>query len=147
MASLYGRNPSDTFPELLKLNNLGSGLDVTLREVEDGNGQVSPLKLATNKIALHGQIWPASGSIAGRALKVSTTANTLEWGRVATNEIDENPLNLFFTTSRARAAISATGALTYNSTTGVITTSATTLAGYGITDALTKTQTLDGGGF
>lgn len=147
MSSLYGRTPSDTYPELLKLNNTGNGLDVTLRDVEDGIGQVSPIKLAVNKIAFHGQLWPASGAIAGRAMKVSTTANTLEWGRVATNEIDENPLNLFFTTSRARAAISATGALTYNSSTGVITTSATTLAGYGITDALTKSQTLDGGNF
>lgn len=147
MATLYGRTPSATYPELLKLNHTGGGLDATLREVEDGEGKVSPLKLAVGKVSLHGQIWPAAGSQTGKVLKVTPTANTLEWGTVATNEIDENPLNLFFTTSRARAAISATGAISYNSTTGVITTNATTLAGYGITDALTKTQSLDGGSF
>jgi len=147
MSTLYGRTPSATYPELLKLNHTGGGLDVTLRDVEDGEGVVTPLKLAIGKISIHGQLWPSSGAVTGKVLKVTSTANTLAWGTVSTNEIDENPLNLFFTTSRARASISATGALTYNSTTGVITTRATTLAGYGITDALTNSQTLDGGGF
>jgi hypothetical protein len=147
MATLYGRTPSATYPELLKLNHIGGGLDATLREVEDGEGKVTPLKLAVGKMSLHGQIWPSTGSQTGKVLKVTSTANTLEWGTVSTNEIDENPLNLFFTTSRARSAISASGAISYNSTTGVITTNATTLAGYGITDALTKTQSLDGGSF
>jgi hypothetical protein len=147
MSTLYGRTPSTTYPELLKLNHDGGGLDTILRDVEDGDGQPSPLKLAVDKISLHGQIWPSSGSQTGKVLKVTSSANTLEWGTVSTNEIDENPLNLFFTTSRARSAISASGAITYNSTTGVITTNATTLAGYGITDALTKSQPLDGGDF
>jgi hypothetical protein len=120
MSTLYGRTPSATYPELLKINHTGGGIDATLREVEDGEGVVTPLKLAVGKLAIHNQLWPSTGAVTGKVLKVSSTANTLVWGSLATNEIDENPLNLFFTTSRARASISATGAIAYDSSTGVI---------------------------
>ena len=59
--------------------------------------------------------------------------------------------NQYFTTARARSSISASGDLTYTSATGVVsftqdkafsslTGKPTTIAGYGITDAYTKTE-------
>jgi hypothetical protein len=68
-----------------------------------------------------------------------------------TDDLDEGTTNLYFTTARARESISATGDLSYDSATGIIsyngvtsfndlTDIPTTIGGYGITDAYTKTE-------
>lgn len=104
MPSLFNRRPMDSYQELLKLTNTGAGLDVNLRTVEDGLGQVSPLSLSKTQIALNGLIWPTTTPGAGQVLSVGT-GNSLVW-------------------SNADGS-SAIPVLTYQ---GVLATSATTLA-------------------
>jgi hypothetical protein len=83
----------------------------------------------------------ATGGVAGNA----STATTLQTARTingvsfngsanisfGTDSVTEGTTNLYFSNARARAAISATGSLAYNSTTGVIsfTDAVTSVAG------------------
>lgn len=76
--SLIGRAPKDSYPELLKLNNSGAGVDTTLRSVTDGTGNASPLQLSTTQIALNGAVWPTSVGTTGQQLVVGTGGN-LGW--------------------------------------------------------------------
>jgi hypothetical protein len=87
MPTLSGKTPAATFETILTINNIGAGLDGVLRIVEDGNGLQSPLQLSTSAIALNGQIWPSTGSTSGSFLRVSTTANTLEWHVLSATDI------------------------------------------------------------
>ena len=57
--------------------------------------------------------------------------NTLADARISaadTDDLSEGSSNLYHTTARARAAISATGSLSYNNSTGVISYTAPSLA-------------------
>lgn len=78
MASLIGRAPKDSYPELLKLDNTGAGVDVNLRAVQDGTGNNTPLQLSTTQIALNGMAWPASTGNIGQFLTVSSSGQ-LGW--------------------------------------------------------------------
>lgn len=118
MTSLYGRMPSTTYPELLKLNHNNAGLDTTLRTVEDGEGVASPLKLSINQIALHDQIWPSIGAVFGKILKVGPTTNTLVWGTLTSDDLGEGSTNLFY--SNARAAASAPVQTVFGRTNNVV---------------------------
>lgn len=51
MASLSGRTPASTFQNILQIDNGATGVDATLRNVEDGQGQPSAMQLST--IAMH----------------------------------------------------------------------------------------------
>jgi len=82
MPTLFNRKPKNSYQELLKLTNTGAGLDTTLRTVEDGVGQVSPLSLSTTQIALNGLIWPTSTPASGQVLSVGA-GNTLAWTNVS----------------------------------------------------------------
>jgi len=61
------------------------------------------------------------------ALTFATPASS-GGGPANTDSLPEGATNLYFTTARARAAISVSGSLTYNATTGVISYTAPTLA-------------------
>jgi hypothetical protein len=87
MPNLSGKTPASTFKSLLTLNNTNGGLDGILRLVEDGTGLQAPLQLSTSAVALNGQIWPATGATTGSFLRVSTTANTLEWHAITAGDI------------------------------------------------------------
>jgi hypothetical protein len=87
----------------------------------------------------------ASGS-----LSYNSTTGVFSYTTPSTSGITEGT-NLYYTDSRARAAISVSGDLSYSSATGVIsftqnkawsalTGTPTTIAGYGITNAYTKTE-------
>lgn len=68
---------------------------------------------------------------AGRVTSVTTTANAGGGGGSgpsSTDALPEGTTNLYFTQARARAAISATGSLAYNASTGVISYTAPALA-------------------
>lgn len=81
--------------------------------------------------------FPATGE-AGKIYVALDTNKTYRWSGSAYVEISASPgttdaltegaTNLYFTTARARAALSATGAVSYNSATGVI--SAELTSGY-----------------
>jgi hypothetical protein len=72
-------------------------------------------------------------------------------GKDNTDELTEGSTNLFFTQARARAAVSASGDLSYNSSTGAfsftqnkawsaLTGTPSSISGYGITNAYTKAE-------
>jgi hypothetical protein len=50
MATLTGKKPAETYKDLLQVSNANSGIDATLRVVEDGEGTASPLYLASGKL-------------------------------------------------------------------------------------------------
>ena len=81
MTTLKNRKPKDSYKELLKINSVpGSGVDSSLRSVEDGDGTMTPMKIASDKIAFHDKQWPTSGGPAGAFLKVNAADTTkLEW--------------------------------------------------------------------
>jgi hypothetical protein len=55
MPTLAGRAPKNSYPELLKLNNTGTGLSSTLTAVQDGTGVNSPLSLSTTQVSITGR--------------------------------------------------------------------------------------------
>ena len=69
MADLTGKKIANTYKDLLQINSSASnsGLDETLRNVQDGGGTNSPLKLSQTSAAFTGNV-----SIAG-SLKVTGT--------------------------------------------------------------------------
>jgi hypothetical protein len=94
----------------------------------------------------------AQGTKADAALPSADFNSTFDTrlGLKSTTNLTEGT-NLYFTNARARGAVSASGDLSYNSTTGAfsftqdkafssLTGTPTTISGYGITDAYTKTQ-------
>ena len=94
----------------------------------------------------------AQGTKADAALPSADFNTTFDTrlGTKSTTNLTEGT-NLYFTSARARDALSASGDLSYNSTTGAfsftqdkafssLTGTPTTLTGYGISDAYTKTE-------
>ena len=94
----------------------------------------------------------AQGATADAAFPAADFNSTFDTrlGTKSTTNLTEGT-NLYFTNARARSAVSASGDLSYNSTTGAfsftqdkafssLTGKPTTLTGYGISDAYTKTE-------
>lgn len=82
--------------------------------------------------------FPATGETGKIYVNTSaTTNNTYRWGGSSyvliaaspgsTDSVTEGATNLYFTTARARAAISASGSLSYNASTGVVSYTAPTV--------------------
>jgi hypothetical protein len=88
MSSLKGRSPSSAYQELLKVTNPGTGLDATLRNVEDGAGNPSGLQLGTNAIGLYGYHIPANGFAANKVLRINPANNAFEWHCLIANDIN-----------------------------------------------------------
>lgn len=76
MATLAGTKPKDTYGNLLQIPNSNNGADSTLRQVQDGKGNNTPLKLSTSKMGV-GNILDLESRI-NNVLKdnVSKTAHT-----------------------------------------------------------------------
>ncbi len=72
MADLTGKKIKDTYKDLLQVSNSNSGLDGTLRDVEDGEGTVSALKVSTGSISVD------SIKLAGTTISSTTGAITIE---------------------------------------------------------------------
>lgn len=53
MAALTGKTPANTYKDLLQVSNSNSGIDGTLRPVEDGEGTQSPLQLSSAKVNIN----------------------------------------------------------------------------------------------
>ena len=47
MATLTNRAPKDTYKDLLQISNSNSGIDATLRTIEDGEGTSGPFQVST----------------------------------------------------------------------------------------------------
>lgn len=55
-----------------------TGVDGTLRAIEDGAGNATPLSISSTELALNGLAWPTTGAEAGKVLAVSS-GTQLEW--------------------------------------------------------------------
>jgi Concanavalin A-like lectin/glucanases superfamily len=155
MASLLGRAPKDSFQELLKLNNTGAGLDATLRAVQDGTGNSSPLQLSTTQIALNGALWPTSLGTSGQFLQMGANG-TMSWSSIAavnsaviTTALGYTPVNPTALTSYAPLAAPAfTGAPTApTATAGTNTTQLATTAFVTTAVPTNTNQLTNGAGF
>jgi hypothetical protein len=56
MATLTGTKPRNTYKDLLQVSNSNSGIDGTLRSVEDGEGTTGPFKVSTSGVEMSQQL-------------------------------------------------------------------------------------------
>ena len=82
MATLSGNTIASTFGLLLKIDS--TGLDGTLREVEDGDATASPLYLSTGDVAVN----DGAGFIVGNTAQVAMGEVTAEAQILGTTETD-----------------------------------------------------------
>lgn len=80
MTALTGRVPKDTYKDLLQVSNSNSGIDTTLRRVQDGEGTNGALSLSTTQAGLE------DGSGAAPGLVFRQDADTGIW-RPGSNQI------------------------------------------------------------
>lgn len=52
MATLSGRQPNQTYGNLLQVDNSNSGIDGTLRDIQDGEGTAGPFQISTSGLAM-----------------------------------------------------------------------------------------------
>ena len=71
MAALTTKTPKDTYKDLLQVSNSNSGVDGTLRSVEDGEGTSSALKISTGDISVD------NIKIGGNAIQSTDTAGDI----------------------------------------------------------------------
>ena len=62
MGSLANKAIKDSFGDLLQVSNNNTGIDGTVRSIEDGEGTVSPLGLSDSTIQISGHIIPSSNA-------------------------------------------------------------------------------------
>jgi hypothetical protein len=56
MTTLTGKTISQTYKDLLQVSNSNSGVDATLRDVEDGEGTASALQVSTTAVNVNGNL-------------------------------------------------------------------------------------------
>jgi len=69
MTTLTGKKIANSYKDLLQVSNSNSGIDTTLRNVEDGEGTSSPLQLSNSTINLGGTL-----QIGGETLTATVSA-------------------------------------------------------------------------
>jgi len=78
MATLTGRAPKDTYKDLLQISNSNSGIDATLRTIEDGEGTSSTLQLSTTTtqvtatMGITGVLTATAGIVTGGVIRSDT---------------------------------------------------------------------------
>lgn len=77
MSTLKGKSPKDTFGGLLKLES--GSLDNTLKQVEDGFGVATPLKVSKTTFSIHDLAFPNTNATPGYVLAVSADGTAMEW--------------------------------------------------------------------
>jgi hypothetical protein len=77
MATLTGRTPKNSYPELLKIDNFT--INNQLTAVETGDGTHTPLALSTSRISLNGITWPNTGASPMRILALDQTGTSAIW--------------------------------------------------------------------
>jgi hypothetical protein len=124
-----GTSPNDRTGDTLR--DAGTKVNSNFNELYTALGTGTALSIAVSG-ATSGQVLKFNGTNFVPAADLNTDAvtsvNTLTGAVVLyTDNIaeDESPVNLWFTNARARGAVSASTGIAYNSSTGVITLSAT----------------------
>ncbi|MCU1327431.1 MAG: hypothetical protein JWN34_2801, partial [Bryobacterales bacterium] len=69
MTALTGKSPKNTYKDLLQVSNTNSGIDGTLRPVEDGEGTQSPLQISSTAVNIQ-----SGFKLGGLDVSVSGTA-------------------------------------------------------------------------
>jgi len=62
MTTLTGTTPANTYKDLLQVSNSNSGIDGTLRVIEDGEGTASPLSLSLTALNVTGALFVDSAT-------------------------------------------------------------------------------------
>lgn len=87
MPTLKGRSLHLAYPELLKIDNTESGLDNSLRNIEDGMGNPTGIQVGSGMVALFNYPFPSSGFESGRVLRINAENNAFEWHTLSTSDI------------------------------------------------------------
>ncbi len=90
-------------------------LNRRLAQLIDGNGQLNTGKIPNDYITSD---HVADNTITSAMLHTSFTVSTSNLTSIDTDDVSEGSSNLYYTNARARGAVSATGSLSYNSSTG-----------------------------
>lgn len=75
MASLQGRTHDSTYKDLLQVSNSNSGVDGTLRTVEDGEGTASALKISSTSVSINNIIYPTTDGTVGQVIVTDGAGN------------------------------------------------------------------------
>ena len=110
MSTLAGRAPKSSYPELLKLNETGSGLSSTLTAVQDGTGVNSPLELSTTSISLNGATWPTAAGTTGQVLTYGASG-VLSWSTLSYAPIASPSFTGIVSSPAYSYAVSALGSI------------------------------------
>ncbi len=79
MGDITGRNVDDTFKDFLRFENNGQGADATLRDVEDGKGNILPIKVSTTGTSFSGAlVFDTSLDLNGNKFTNVDTTSTFE---------------------------------------------------------------------
>ena len=120
------------------ISHSGGTLSVTQSDINTDNVTEGSTNLFTTAARTRGHIsvsgdlaYNSSTGVISFTERTDAEVNTLADARISaadTDDLSEGSSNLYHTTARARAAISATGSLSYNNSTGVISYTAPSLA-------------------
>ena len=75
MTTLTGRQPKDTYKDLLQVSNSNQGVDTTLRTVEDGEGTSSALQVSTTTVNVNGTFQKSGTTVSATAAELNTLAS------------------------------------------------------------------------
>ena len=132
------------------VNSSTGAVTLTTTDISEGNNLYYTTSRFDTRLALKSTTNLAEGANLYYTTARANTDFDTRLGTKSTTNLAEGT-NLYYTDARARGAVSATGDLSYTSSTGVIsftqnkawsalTGTPTTISGYGITNAYTKTE-------
>ena len=129
MTTLTGRSPGNTYKDLLQVSNSNSGVDATLRDVEDGEGTASALQVSTTEAKVNGDLTVTGSVSLSTGLPVSSggTGGTTEANaRIALGLAIGTDVQAYDADLGALAGLSSAGMV---ARTGAGTASVRTIAG------------------
>ena len=95
MATLQGQQIKNSYKDLLQVSNSNSGVDGTLRNVEDGEGTVSALQLSSSAAKVAGNL-PVTGNVVfndGTSMSTAAGGGTDQSVKVSSNDTTAGFLN------------------------------------------------------
>ena len=106
MATLTGKTIASTYKDLLQVSNNNSGVDGTLRDIEDGEGTASALQISQSGVNIDGDLY-----IGGEQLTATVSAlNNIADLTGATGIIAVSGSNVYGRTLAATGPLSVTNA-------------------------------------
>ena len=143
MSTLTGKTVADTYVNLLQLNSNNQGVDGSIKVVETGNGVESAIGLSTTNLQVRGDVIPSAHDSINLGAE-NNGFNTIYIGGLTLSQADVQEVK---DTIGGKYALASQGATAdsavqrgENINWSLITSTPTTLAGYGITDSATSAQ-------